>query len=87
MHCVRNERGIAITLVVRRLWRQNACAQPNLQADYHISAGCVRLALSTLFVSLFTIAMFYHPLQYELYTVQYKTQYTVQLDINIGVII
>jgi hypothetical protein len=49
MHCVRSERAIAVTLVVRRLWRQSACAQGN-----RISAECVRLALSTLFVSLFT---------------------------------
>jgi hypothetical protein len=54
MHCVRSERVIAITLVVRRLGRQSACAKPSLQAGYRISAGCVRLALSTLFVFLFT---------------------------------
>jgi hypothetical protein len=53
-HCMRSERAVATTLVVRRLSRQSACAQPSLQAGYCISAGCVRLALSTLFVSLFT---------------------------------
>jgi hypothetical protein len=54
MHCVRSERAIAVPFVVRRLQRQSACAQPSLQAGYRISARCVRLALSTLFVSLFT---------------------------------
>jgi hypothetical protein len=54
MHYVRSERAIAVTLIVRRLWQQSACAQPSLQAGYRISAGCVRLTLSTLFVFLFT---------------------------------
>jgi hypothetical protein len=57
MHCVRSVHAIAIALVVRRMWRQSACAQPSLQAGYRISAGCVRLAVSTLFVSLFTFEM------------------------------
>jgi hypothetical protein len=50
-HCMRSERAVAITLVVRRVSRQRACAQPCLQAGYCLSDVCVRLALSTLFVS------------------------------------
>jgi hypothetical protein len=48
---MRSERAVAITLVVRRVSQQRACAQPCLQAGYCLSDVCVCLALSTLFVS------------------------------------
>jgi hypothetical protein len=56
-HGMRNERVVAITLVVCRLSRQRACSQPCLQAGYFVSALCVHLAVSTLFVSPCTHAL------------------------------
>jgi hypothetical protein len=58
MHCMRSERAIAITRVVRRLSQQSACAEPSLQPGYCLSAGYVRLALSTLFPSLHFFPVF-----------------------------
>jgi hypothetical protein len=50
-HCMRSERAVTVTLLVLRLSRQRACAQPCLQAGYCPSVVRVHLALSTLFVS------------------------------------